>query len=218
MFSRTLILAGALAAALVPMSSMPARAADPADVAKIVGGIATLYIVGRAVSQARADNDDDDDDDRKRERREAEYRWQDDRDHGRRFREHDNRFDRGWRDGRGPRDDHGWRDGRGSKDDHRWRGDHGRKDGRGHWSGRGEGRYGAAPGARRMTLPAGCQTTMHVRHKGRQIVMGPGCLARAGHSWRDLPQQCRVAVRTRDGLREAYNSHCLQRAGYRIRR
>ncbi|WP_226628005.1 hypothetical protein [Alloyangia pacifica] len=60
-------IAGVLAASLIVtgFNAAPARAAEPQDVAKVLGGAALIYIIGKAVSEARADE-------RKREKEEKE--------------------------------------------------------------------------------------------------------------------------------------------------
>lgn len=55
----------AVSTAIAGFSAVPARAASEEDIARLLAGAATIFIIGKAIQNARDDDDDDDKKDRK---------------------------------------------------------------------------------------------------------------------------------------------------------
>lgn len=183
--------ATALAAllALTPMAAAPARA-DQRDVARLLAGAATVFIIGKAIQNNR-------DKKKEEEKRKAEvsrdshdlYRY--DRRDGR-YERHDDRRD--------DRHDHDRGRDRGPQNGDHWRGQDGWRNGR------------AAP---RERLPAACREGLRTR-SGTVGIYGSRCLSQNMRDARRLPSHCETSVWLHGRSRPVYEASCLAREGWTL--
>ncbi|MFD1341983.1 hypothetical protein [Litorisediminicola beolgyonensis] len=182
------------------VSASPARAAEAEDIARALGGIATVLVIGKLIRDARDEDNAKTEAERRKdaareaekERREAHARdrerrqdWQD------------------WQD---------WQD-RGRYD--RWEGGS-RWFPKGHplydWQKRDRGDLRRAP------LPAACLLDTRSRSGRRTEVLGVRCVERSYASARHLPDSCLTRVDTPHGLRVGYEAQCLRERGWSLSR
>ncbi len=65
-------------------------------------------------------------------------------------------------------------------------------------------------------LPNKCSKTFKTHNERRVAAYETNCLHRERVNVRQLPQQCRVTIREKKATHKGFETHCLQRKGYRV--
>lgn len=175
-------------------SASPARAAESEDIARALGGIATILVIGKLIRDARDEDNAKTEAERRKDaarKAEKERREAHARDKERR---------------------HDWQDRRRYD---RW-------EGGSRWFPKGHPLYDWQKrdrhDLRRAPLPAACLLDTRSRSGRRTEVLGVRCVERSYSSARHLPDSCLMRVDTPRGVRVGYEAQCLRERGWSLTR